>query len=175
MLVTTFRPRDHTKDCHVDRFGICSCPDADPNAPPEPIPWQIVDLVTGESLTACEKCGYLYRGGDWPLCRGEGGPLAHDNVSMRKFSEFTFDADEGPIRISSIVDVRKLERESLRRYEAGRAGDPKFKGSRAYVLRQYSRDPGNASDPIEIVRNPEKTPEKRTRRGERIRGGFFRE
>jgi hypothetical protein len=159
--------KDHTTIKGHDQIGTRDF------TPSPPAPPQIVDLDTGEPLTCCDVCGFLYRHGDWPLCRGEGGAEAHVLVSMRKFSEFDFDSDEGTIHISSIADVRKLERESMQRYEAGRAGDPRYKDARPYVLRQYSRDPGNASDPIEIVRNPEKRPEKRTRRGMPIRGGFI--
>lgn len=163
--------KDHTQIAGHDTIGT---PDFAP--PPAPPPPYFVDVETGERLERCPQCGFLYLPfADWPMCRGEGGPAAHKRVSMLKFSEFDFDADEGTVRISSIHQLRKLERESLERFKAGQAGDPRFKGARPYVFRQYSQDPSNKTKRIDIVPDPEPRGVPRgTRRGKPFRHPSYR-
>lgn len=120
--------------------------------------WTIVDLSTGEALTTCDRCGFLLRKGMWATCTREGGEREHGAFTNVKFREFDFELDGEVHRVDSIEKLRKIERESMERFRAGQAGDPRFRGARPVVFRNYSRNWGNRTDDIELVPNPERLP-----------------
>lgn len=161
-MVAFGNQKDHTLIQGHYTIGV------DPAAPGEDrTVARFVDLATGERLEWCPRCFSLYRMGQWPTCRR--GPQDHGTFLSIKFSEFDFDSHEGTIRIDSVEKLRKVERESMKQYQENQAArkaglrEP-FPNARPYVFRQYSREPGNRTDDIEIVPNPERVPDRIARR-----------
>ena len=91
---------------------------------------------------------------------------------VAKFSAFTAEVNGETHQIDSLKKLREVEAQSFRDYEAGKSGDPRFQGARPAVFRQYSRDPGNRTDPIRIVPLPDVTPRRVDRRGRKLEAGI---
>lgn len=88
------------------------------------------------------------------------------------FPAFSAEVNGKVEQIDSITKLRQVEAESFKAYEAGKAGDPRFKGARPHVFRQYSQDPGNRTSPIRIEPQPNQTPARMTRSGIPFKVGF---
>jgi hypothetical protein len=78
------------------------------------------------SDSACEKCGKVVGIGDFPFCPHE------STARYTPFPEFEHDG----VKVTSLEQVRRIERESMDRYKGGERVQP-------VVWRDFSNDRSN--------------------------------
>lgn len=118
---------------------------------------------------ACEKCGFIVRIGDFPLCQGK--PEHHmkerGHGKSSPFKTFMFDADNGEVvEINSLHKLREVETRSMKRAEQGLG--------RPFNFRVYSQDRSNLDEGV-FGRVPADIKDfsiKDVKRKGRISGGF---
>jgi hypothetical protein len=91
----------------------------------------------------------------WPTCKGN--PADHgEALRLGKFPDFDYDSGTGPkIRVTSLEQVRKIERESMAAYKNGVPGAAPV-AFRAFAL---NNDGKHYDNPV-FGPNPDKRPER---------------
>lgn len=118
--------QNHTKACHVEPSGLCKCPFEEPDEEyqvPSPTP------------TLCDVCGIELLHGMYPFCRGQ---AENHGSGWRQHIFPPCEVDlgkDGKVVISSVQDVRRMERESERRAANGEG--------QLLVWREFSQDRSN--------------------------------